>query len=60
LVTQRPDFAADCATPPLLLLLQVYGNDINKIDVAVGLLAETPLPGWIFGACRTCMQLLTL
>jgi hypothetical protein len=34
----------------LLLLLQVYGNDVNKIDVAVGLLAETPLPGWIFGA----------
>jgi hypothetical protein len=45
--------AVDCAVL-LLLLLQVYGDDINKIDVAVGLLAETPLPGWIFGACRTC------
>ncbi|WIA21634.1 hypothetical protein OEZ85_000815 [Tetradesmus obliquus] len=30
-------------------LKEVYGNDIDKIDVAVGLLAETPLPGWIFG-----------
>jgi hypothetical protein len=29
-------------------LLQVYAST-DKIDVAVGLLAETPLPGWIFG-----------
>lgn len=30
-------------------VLQVYSNDINKIDATVGLLSETPLPGWIFG-----------
>jgi hypothetical protein len=43
--------------PPLLLLLlllllallQVYGSDLNKVDVMIGLLAEPQLPGFIFG-----------
>lgn len=30
-------------------LREVYSNDVNKIDAMVGMLAETPLPGWIFG-----------
>jgi len=30
-------------------LREVYWNDINAVDVAVGLLSEEPLPGWIFG-----------
>jgi hypothetical protein len=32
-----------------LLLLQVYGGDLDKVDVMVGLLAEPQLPGFIFG-----------
>lgn len=29
--------------------VQVYSNDVNNIDVMVGLLSEHPLPGFIFG-----------
>lgn len=34
---------------PYAFSRQVYENDVNKIDVMVGLLSETPLPGFIFG-----------
>jgi hypothetical protein len=33
----------------MLLLLQVYDNDVDKIDSMVGMLAQAPIPGFIFG-----------
>jgi hypothetical protein len=29
--------------------VQLYENDLDKIDVMVGLLSEPPLPGFVFG-----------
>ena len=44
---QSLGFAAASAVP--IVFLQLYNGDVDAMDVMVGLLAEKPLPGFIFG-----------